>query len=224
MKPVSIALILGATAISVVALVTVRPSHSHGETDTHRRVLLIEGLDRSGSYRQYLAGAVASAGQMASQLDPNDRLVCYALDTQPTELFDNPPPESAEELTGIVVDKLRHLPPAKGTYPAKFWADVSAKAQDTPIPCAIALFSDGDNDATAASETAIRSAAKSLACNKNVVFIAIFGVDPENRSRLNAAFACMGYDRFRLYGPQEANTDAITACLEQARNYSKEAR
>lgn len=180
--------------------------------------LLIVGFDRSGSYRAYLGGAIAAGSSLTADLDADTRLACYALDTQTTELYDNPPPESSDELAGIVTEKLRHLPAAQGTHPASFWTVAAQRAEEGNALTAVALYSDGDDDAVPASQAQIRAAARRLAQNRNVVFVAIYGVNPDNRAALNAAFAPLGRDRFHLYGPQEADTETLLSCLEQARN------
>jgi hypothetical protein len=195
-----------------------RAISSHGVSAAPAGVLLVLGFDRSGSYRSCLGGAVAQGCGLAATLDHDtDGVACYAMDTKATELYDNPPPESGEELAGIVAGQLRCVPATRGTNPASFWEAAVDRLQDVRVPAAAALYSDADNDSGPGSMSRIRAAAKRLALNKNVVFVAVYGVDPDNRAAMESAFAPLGRDRFRLYGPQEADTDTLLSRLQQSR-------
>lgn len=212
----------GAAALvftSLVAAVGCGQDAPHGSGPTpapaSRRHLYV-GLDTSSSWRPYLAVSATLCARQALRLDPDqgDRLSLYRMDSSTREFSDGPAPESTDRLQRTIVAEVGAASTTRGTFPARFWKAVAARAGSEAGRIVVEAFGDADNDdQTARSRSDICRAARTLAANPHVASVCIFGADPRNWSTLRAEFRPLG-ERFHLCSPPEMTMDRVTAALD----------
>jgi hypothetical protein len=200
--------------------VAAHPGGSNDGSNGPRRLIL--AFDRSGSYRACLPGALHLGCELAGRLDPDrSRVTCIALDTQPHDMFDNAPPDTEEALADLLEDYLGRKPAANGTAPSRLWTRIAEACEHEKARVAIAFYTDGDVD-TPDTWKALTLSAERLAKLPQVAFVGIYGVTPENRTRLNDAFHDFDHSRFRLYGTGETDTEELLLRLQEDRTAPKE--
>ena len=177
------------------------------------------GLDASQSARPHLGGYTLLSGQLSGRLNAGvDALTLYRLDDHVTEFSDQPASGSLATTLTAIARNVQQVSPGRGTFPAKYWEEVAARAEQAPADVVILLFTDGDNDdQRAASTKSIRVAAERLAQNPRVKQVILCGVEQRNYAWLHACFASLGEKRFHLLNPVEMDISTLADYVEQAR-------
>jgi len=206
--------IMGVAALTLLAGGCGHPPLPASGAGGGRPCHLYAGLDTSASWRPYLGVSATLCARQALRLEPkHDALTLYRLDSSTREFSDGPAPESGDRLQRTIVSEAASVSSTRGTFPARFWAAVTRRAEGDAGTVVIEIFSDGDNDdLTAQSSSAIKAAAHRLARNPRVAGVWVFGAQPRNWATLRAEFAPLG-DRFHLCSPTEMTLDRVASAV-----------
>ncbi len=214
MMKTGVAGMMGMAALTLLAGGCGHPAAPVNSAARAQSCHLYAGLDTSASWRPYLGVSATLCARQALRLDPDhDSLTLYRLDSSTREFSDGHAPESGDRLQRTIVSEAASVSGTRGTFPARFWTAVTQRAAGDAGTVVIEIFSDGDNDdLTARSSSAIRTAAHRLAQNRHVAGVWVFGAQPRNWATLRGEFAPLG-DRFHLCSPTEMTLERVASAV-----------
>ena len=194
------------------------------------RTHLYVGIDVSGSVGGRCAASVLLTEDLARALTPGqDALTLYRVDRETAAFYDQAVPAGSEELEQTMVAEVRKVQEMNarshryGTYPGRFWAEISRRVAAEQGPVAVVLFSDGENtDASAAGQRAIRQAAQALAASPYVLSVSVYGVNSENFAPIHRGMDALG-GRLHLYGTEQKDVQAVVDSFQRAATASANA-
>ena len=158
------------------------------------------GVDDSVGMEPHLGQETNLLTALNGRLDPDkDFLTLLRVNYAATEFFNDPPPDSTEELRGLLLRTFRARPARDGTRPAQFFREIARRTAHETRTTVVVYLSDGDQDFPAAQEEpALQSAGKSLAGTPNVKAVILCGASPENWAAWRRRFAMLD-DSGRLH-------------------------
>ncbi|MDF2441461.1 MAG: hypothetical protein JWN98_2445 [Abditibacteriota bacterium] len=209
--------------LAAVAIAGWRISNSRSATSDNitRGVLVIGGVDASGSTRDgLLAQGAFYSKKIAARLDPaRDFLSVYRVDRQTHEVASGPAPTSARRFSLHLIQAVRDEASRAGTHPAAFWEQAATEAARSSRPAVVFFFSDGDNDDQSAKGAArLRAAAVRLARNTQVKAIYVWGAKRSNRAALRRLFAGRPAHEVIIQGAGEIDIEPLATRVHQLHN------